>query len=120
MFLGIFSSFLPYLLAAGVYLLWFAFSFFQPHSKADENLIDPGSKTISADNPQHQDLSEDKDFHFYDYRKTNSGTIVKPHFPPLQALLNFSREEYFRKHRPLSLVDFCLVRTHSNRPPPAC
>lgn len=67
MFLGIFSSILPYLIAAGFYLLWLAFSFIQPWFQKDtEELSVSEDKIITID--QRSDIPASKTYHY----KTNS------------------------------------------------
>ncbi len=121
MFLGIFSSLIPYLLAGGIYLLYLLFSLAQPYFSKNQNTQeDPAPRVINEDaNTDYDELSNTVNFEDY-YDLTNdtdlSGELPKkvfyppgaipPYIGPFHEIVIPSKDSHF--HYLYS------------RPPPAC
>lgn len=119
MFLGIFSSILPYIIAAGFYLLWMLFSFVQPAIQKALNQKDnsPAQKIIYA-----EEKNTDTDNYFF-YENSNSDE------DNYQQLISDTSRQYNILHDiPINWppgengihIKTFFLDAHFCRPPPAC
>lgn len=119
MFLGIFSSVIPYVIAAGFYLVWVLFSFVQPYfQKNSEDISQPQDKIISIENESEFVSEKIADFEEISANQENSEDLLSWSNwlqPAPDPLLSFTPPDpgikFISKHLVTGL--FC-------RPPPAC
>lgn len=122
MFFGIFSSVIPYLIAAGFYLVWLLFSFVQPllqkgpvEDSAEELII----ISVEEQSPARSDL---KAFEFEDFKNdtkfSSSFHFISSYFPDIPLLfrlkIHYPPDNNFCFHREVFLNGLF------SRPPPAC
>jgi hypothetical protein len=119
MFLGIFSSIIPYVIAAGFYLVWVLFSFVQPYfQKSSEEISQPQDKIISIENEFEFASEKIADFEDYLASENNSEDIIpwsgwlQSFQDPLLSFIPPDPAVHF-KSKPAVTGLFC-------RPPPAC
>lgn len=122
MFLGIFTSFIPYLIAAGFYLAWILFSLVQPYlaQKKNPEHLNETSKILTIDASHEKDPTANT-FHYEDhfhYESQSPAAISSSHaacfsFPCIKCLIiPPDREGQFN-------LQF-ILSGHFSRPPPIC
>jgi hypothetical protein len=116
MFLGVFSSILPYALAAGFYLAYLLFSFCQPFiSKAFQKEEQKDHKTVVYE-ATSVDSKTDKDFDFEDYKYEDADfQRIATHSPPIPHV---SKEKLYSP--PEKGFSSLFSPSLFSRPPPAC
>ncbi|MFW5645230.1 MAG: hypothetical protein ACOCZL_04900, partial [Bacteroidota bacterium] len=106
---------LPYVIAAGFYLVYILFSFAQPFIQKTFSKAKPSEeKTISINEPAPK-ISEDKNYHFEEHSVYDSFTKPNPEY-------SFHIKKYIDQISPPVLCFYSHQLSFSlfSRPPPAC
>ena len=122
MFLGIFSSIIPYLIAAGFYLAWVLFSFVQPllSNKKTPDLQNEAKEVLSLDVNNKQEIQNDA-YQFEDHEQDFNAPATD--YCVLQAKPENSSINLSVLHPPdqdQAILNPFILSGIFSRPPPSC
>ena len=122
MFFGIFSSIIPYLIAAGFYLVWVLFSFVQPYFKKDISSIEknPSEAKVIHHVSLNKEEADADTCHFEDFAQKQIVKIIAIAVPPT---LFHEQPDILTSYPPGRNFSFpyeILSADLYSRPPPAC